>query len=190
MSSSNITDSELMAQISRGNGRAFRVLFDRYYTPLTIFADRMLGDTDAAVDVVQSLFVAVYEQRETLSVSNVKSFLYQSTRNRCLNEIKHLKIHNKYADSQVATESELSDDVEENIAAAELQARLTNAIAQLPAQCRKIFEMSRFDGLTNAEIAEQLNLSKRTVETQISKALASLRKSLGPMLFAILFECL
>lgn len=189
MSPQNYSDSELMAQISRGNDRAFRALFDRYYTPLTIFADRILGDTDAAVDVVQSLFVAVYEQRETLSISNVRSFLFQSTRNRCLNEIKHLKIHNNYVDCLTATESELTDDVEETIAAAELQARLTTAIAQLPTQCRRIFEMSRFDGLTNAEIAERLNLSKRTVETQISKALASLRKSLGAVLVAVLFEC-
>lgn len=192
MSVKNSTDNELMALISQGNAAAFRELFDRYFLPLSMFADRFLSDTDLATDIVQGLFVTIYEQRASIDVSSARSFLYQSVRNRCLNEIKSRKVRSKYADA-VATDAQgVSNGLEETIALSELEARLMAAIEQLPTQCRKIFEMSRFEGIANGDIAEQLALSKRTVETQISKALAILRKSLGDLfpVVAVVFQLL
>lgn len=181
------TDNELLEAVARADERAFRVLFDRYYAPLTIYASRMLHDDDAATDVVQSFFVALYEQCRTLSVSNVRSFFFQSVHNRCLNELKHHKVRDAYAEYTIATETEQTEDIEEGIYASELEAQLANAIEQLPVQCRRIFKMSRFDDLSNAEIAERLDLSKRTVETQISKALQSLRKWAGLAIVFVLW---
>lgn len=187
MANTNITDNELMQQISHGDERAFRTLFDRYFTPLSIFADKILNDTETATDIVQSLFVSLYEQRKEIKIISVKPFLYQSVRNRCLNEIKHQKIHENFAEIEYSTTNEETNNTEDAIEMSELEARLANAIKQLPSQCRKIFEMSRFEGKTNNEIAEKLNLSKRTVETQISKALASLRHKLGDLFTTISF---
>lgn len=172
------TDIELFAQICNGNEAAFRTLFDRYFTSLSVYANKILSDTEASIDIVQSLFVSIYENRTTLNVQNVRSFLYQSVHNRCLNEIKHRNIQNQYASNAIFVVSEASNDVEETIQLSETEALIANAMQQLPPQCRKVFEMSRIDGLTNDEIATQLNLSKRTVETQISKALKILREKL------------
>lgn len=175
----NSTDNELLQLIATGDERAFRVLFDRYYTPLSIYALRMLNDEEMAIDVVQSFFVALYEQSKTLSVSNARSFCYQSVHNRCLNELKHQKVRSAFAERTQATAEHPTSNIEDNIYAAELEARLTAAINQLPSQCQNIFKMSRFEGLTNDEIAIRLDISKRTVETQISKALQELRKWAG-----------
>ena len=83
--------------------------------------------------------------------------------------------------------TELSDDGDAFMEEAELEMKIVQAIGQLPGQCRKIFEMSRMEGMTNSEIADDLNLSKRTVETQISKALKTLRIHLQEFLPSILF---
>lgn len=174
-----LTDIELLKRVESGDQRAFGELFDRYFTPLTVYADKMLQDKDEATDIVQSLFVSVYENRQGLEVQNVRSFLFQSTHNRCLNHIKHQNVHTQFASHALNTADIESNAIEEAIEASELEARLAAALNQLPAQCKHIFEMSRVDGLTNAEIAEQLGLSKRTVETQISNALKQLRHILG-----------
>jgi len=186
----NTTDIELIEKMSSGNEIAFRMLFDRYYTPLSVYADKILNDMDAAIDIVQSLFVNIYENRTEIKVNNVRSFLYQSVQNRCLNELKHRKVITNYSAHVTNFSTEETNETSELIEVSELEARLANAINQLPDQCRKIFEMSRFDGISNSDIAEQLNISKRTVETQISKALKFLREKLGTLfaIISILFD--
>ncbi len=182
MNVSNLSDNELMALVAKHNEKAFRLLFDRYYTQLTLFADKYLDDTDAATDIVQGFFIALYEQAETLDIKAVKSFFFQSVRNRCLNELKHRKVHMNFEAQTVATATfdDHSDHIEDRIFASELEARIASIIDTLSPQCKKVFEMSRFEEIPNAEIAEQLGISKRTVETHITKALSVLRKNLGP----------
>lgn len=178
-------DVTLLKQMRDGDEKAFKKLFDKYYTPLTIYADKMLNDEDTASDIVQSLFMSIYENRTDIEVKKVRSFLFQSVHNRCLNEIKHQKIKSNYEGQTLEMADEASMGVDEIVEVAELEARLANAIKELPTQCRIIFEKSRFDGKTNAEIADELSLSKRTVETQISKALKILREVLGHLYIAI-----
>lgn len=178
-------DITLLKQMRDGDERAFKKLFDKYYTPLTIYADKMLTDEDTASDVVQSLFMSIYENRAQLEIKNVRSFLFQSVHNRCLNEIKHRKVKSNYEGETLEMADESTMAVDETVEVAELETRLVEAIKELPTQCRRIFEMSRFEGKTNAEIADELELSKRTVETQISKALKILRDVLGNLYIAI-----
>ena len=184
------TDNELFDLVVQGDEAAFRTLFEKFYTPLTVFADKYLSDIDASVDVVQSLFISIYERRSELRVAAVKPFLYQSVRNRCLNEIKHRKVQNSFAESEILTLDESSNTTEQLIEASELEVRLMNELEKLAPQCKRIFQMSRFDGKSNSEIAEELNISKRTVETQISNALQMLKKNLGDLFatIAILFQ--
>ncbi len=188
MRASNIPDDELAALIAADSPDAFRILFDRYHTALTLFALRFLGDEDAACDVVQTVFLTIYEQRGRLEIhTSLRSFLYQSVRNRCLNEIKSRKVRRLYFDAELAQSEPGSPAVEQAVEQSELEARLAQAVEQLPPQCRRVFELSRYDAVPNAEIAEQLNISKRTVETQISKALRHLRLALldGEMCLAV-----
>ncbi len=169
-------DFLLIQQLKEGKEVAFHTLFKKYFSVLTLFSYKILKDEDAARDVVQSVFAKFYEQRESLDIRlSLKSFLYQSVKNKSLNELKSQQIKNRHHENIFAHSSELDDDGDTFMEESELEMMIVQAVGQLPGQCRKIFEMSRMEGMTNSEIAEDLNLSKRTVETQISKALKSLR---------------
>lgn len=170
------SDIELLQMMIAGNNLAFKMLYDRYYAMLCLFANKILGDEETAIDVVQDLMVWLYEERATLAVDNVKSFLYRSVHNRCLNVLKHQKVERTYAQDTLLTTSESEDSIDNIIDANETTSRIYNAIELLPEQCKLIFKRSRFDGDSNDEIASQLGISKRTVETQISKALKRLRE--------------
>lgn len=196
---------QLVSLIANGDEQAFRELYDLYYTPLTVYANRIVGDLDIALDIVQNLFVGLYSERGRISqISSIRSYLYQSVHNHCLNEIKHQRVVRKHqqetldsAASQKANNVNITEDVneganslddatpEELVEYAELQSKIEQAISSLPSQCQLVFRMSRMEEKTNDEIAAELNLSKRTVETQISKALKRLREVLISILIAI-----
>lgn len=186
---SGFTDEELLkAMQADGAEWAFRKLFDKYYTPLVTFAARILagfvGSGEAynmAADAVQNVFVSLYENSQIEVSSSVRALLYTSVRNACYNVIKHQKIVRQYeatAAAELTDEAPQTDSAESLIEQSEANAKIAQALATLPEQCRKIFIMSRFEGASNQQIADLLDISKRTVETQISNALKALRKLL------------
>lgn len=177
--STNHEERFLLSGLKAGEEAVFRLLFDKYYKPLVVFANRLLSDPDLSRSVVQDVFVMLYDKREDLNIhTNLRSHLFQTVRNRCLNIIKHDKMkrehHQRIFDSSSETE-----EPQQTLEYAELEKCIDVAVNDLPDQCRKIFKMSRYEGVTNQEIAEQLNISKRTVETQISKALKRIREELA-----------
>jgi RNA polymerase sigma-70 factor (ECF subfamily) len=160
------------------NMDAFEQLFKCYYAPLVVYAGKFVESTDTAREIVQDFFVRLYEKRGTLSIeTSVKSYLYRSIYNCCINYINQRNIQDKHL-KNIAIERNDEENLENEINSTELQYRIHEVIEELPAKCRRIFKMNRFEGLKNDEIASLLNLSKRTVETQISKALKILRKKL------------
>ena len=181
MSEKSIDKEELLLynRLKNGEGLAFKQLFDIYYRRLVAFANTMLADLDLSRGIVQDLFVMLYEKRNELNIhTSLKSHLFQSVRNRCLNVIKHEKIKNIHHQRIYENGSELElpfESLEYN----ELENLIIKIVERLPSECNKIFKMSRYDGLTNQEIAEKLSISKRTVETQISKALKRMREELA-----------
>lgn len=190
---SGLTDEELLKAVQAdGSERAFRLLFDRHYAALVTFAERILaGQPDAyeqAADVVQNVFVALYEHADVEIAQSVRAYLFSSVRNACNNVIKHQKVVRKYEEQAAADFTELtpdSDGAERLIEQSEADAKVAQALQQLPEQCRRIFMMSRFEGASNQQIADILDISKRTVETQISNALKTLRKLLLSLLLFI-----
>lgn len=173
----------LLRRIREGDEAAYEVLFKEYYVRLCIHANKFVADSEVAREIVQDLFVSVYEKRKTLNItSSVNSYLYRAVRNRSINYINSQKQKEKYKQHLKYTADKTVNAVENMIGKSELESALFLAIAELPDKCRKIFKLNRFEGLSNGEIAEQLDLSKRTVETQISKALKILRAKLQPWL--------
>lgn len=172
-------DSFLFSGIKAGEEAVFRTIFDKYYRSLVVFANRFLNDIDLSRSVVQDVFVMLYDKREEIDIhTNLKSLLFQSVRNRSLNILKHDKMKREHHQQIFDSSSEI-DQPFELMEYAELEQCIATAVNDLPEQCQKIFKMSRYDGITNQEIADELDISKRTVETQISKALKRIREVLA-----------
>ena len=173
-------------QLKTGDLKAFESLFREYYKPLVVYALKYVGDAEAAKEIVQEFFVRLYEKRNTLAIdTSLKSYLYRSIYNSCINLISHREMRSRHLKNLTQqTENEFSENP---VALIELQARIAHYVEDMPEQCRKIFKMNRFDGLRNEQIAGELGISKRTVETQISKALKILRRKLSDYFPFLLF---
>ncbi len=165
-----------------GRESAYRQLFEQYYQKLVVFANKYLEDLDSARDIVQEFYLCLYESRHSISIqTSLKSYLYSAVKNRCLNQVKHEQIKEKHRNMSRSEASVSDPDLEEIMDAVELEARVYEIVSKLPEKCRQIYIMSRVDGKHNRDIADELNLSVRTVETQISKALKILKNSLLPL---------
>lgn len=161
-----------------GRESTYAQLFETYYSLLSVFALRYVNDLETAKEIVQDLFVHIYEQRNSLLIStSLKSYLFQSVRNRCLNHLKQKKTREIHLD-QLRSEAGDGDDPEALYNETELEYRIFQIVSDLPARCKQVFWMSRVEGTKNSDIAASLNISIRTVETQISKALKILRRKL------------
>jgi RNA polymerase sigma-70 factor (family 1) len=172
-------EDHIVDGLRSGRESAYRQLFELYYQKLVVFAMKYLGDLEIARDLVQDLFLSIYESRRSISIqTSLKSYLYSAVKNRCLNHIKHKAVREKHTNTIIHSENGRDQDLEEKINATELEARIFEIVSQLPDKCRQIFIMSRVDGKRNREIADELKLSVRTVETQISKALKTLKDNL------------
>ena len=168
----------LLSRLKNGEEQAFRQLFDIYYRRLVAFANKMLTDLDLSRSVVQDVFVMFYEKRNEIDIhTSLQSHLFQTVRNRCLNIIKRDKMKQKHH-IQIFENNPDFEQPFENMEYNELENCISKTVEELPEQCKKIFTMSRFEGISNQNIADELNLSKRTVETQISKALKRIRTEL------------
>jgi RNA polymerase sigma-70 factor (ECF subfamily) len=173
-----------------GDITAFEMLFKTYYQPLCNYAYTFLQDKEDAEEIVQSTFLLVWEKRETLAIrTSVRPYLYAMVRNACLNIIKHEKIKQKYVGEEMALADRSDDSVANAVASNELEYRIKVAMEELPEQCRMVFKLSRFEELKYAEIADQLNISIKTVENHMGKALKIMREQLKdylPLIIVIL----
>jgi len=175
----NIGEPELTERICKGDRVAFDVAFRRYYPGLVIFASQFTAEQSVAEEIVQDFFVRLWEKRmDLVFTDSMKSYFFTSVKNRCFNYLKHRKIELEVIERlKVISRQSLLFEPDVYLDS-ELQEKITRAVNALPERCREVFIMSRFKGMKNDEIAEQLNLSKRTVETHISNAIASLRRDL------------
>lgn len=179
--------NQLTQDLQRGNRQLFNQLFSDYYVNLCRFAYTYINDDDISEEIVQEVFISLWEQRESLNINtSIRSFLYTSVKNRSLNYIRNSKtrIHheNEFAKEQDSKVSHIVDFCERE----ELNYLIEQAVAELPEQCRAIFEMSRYQNLTYNEIAQRLDVSPKTVENQMGIALKKLRGKLSPYLSCII----
>lgn len=179
--------SYFVERLKKGDVRAFEQVFNTHYADLCRHAQKFVIDLDNAREIVQDTFVKLWEIKHSLSQdTSVKSYLYKAVRNNCLDYLKHIRISNVYKEDllrkimdsgfkSIASPENCLDGLIEK----ELEDRINDAIASLPDRCRQIFELSRYKGLKYREIAEELNISIKTVETQMSRAIHSLHKKLA-----------
>lgn len=175
----------------------FELLFKQMQPRLFAFCCKYVEDEELARDFVQECFISLWENYESVE-SSFESYLFTSVRNRCLSYIRSRKIHVEYEESvrfrmkEIEIHPEMPDPLEE-LYLKELNEILHRSIEKLPQKCRQIFMMSRYQGMKNQEIADQLNVSVRTVEAQIYNALKVLKADLqnyfpASLLFFLFFS--
>jgi RNA polymerase sigma-70 factor (ECF subfamily) len=170
---------QLTTTLKAGDLTAFEMLFRTYYQPLCNYAFTFVQDRDEAEEIVQSTFLSIWEKRENLSIhTGVKPYLYAMVRNACLNVLKHEKIKQQHATMEMAVAERSVESVARTVMATELETKIHQAMDHLPEQCRLIFKLSRFEELKYAEIAQHLDISVKTVENQMGKALRIMREQL------------
>jgi len=163
------------------SGGAFEIIFRQYYEGLCRYAALWIRDPDDCEEIVQNVFVRLWEKREQLSIdSSLKAYLYKSVYHAALNMIRHNQVKATYA--HMKEQQEQHSELQSAQSLKALEQRIEKALETLPEQCRLIFSMSRFQELKYREIAEVLNISVKTVENQMGKALRLMRHNLADFL--------
>lgn len=167
--------------------KSFEVLFKTHYEALVKFVYKYLNDLEESEEIVQD---TLWERSESIEIqSSIKSYLYQAARNKSLNSIKHNKVKQKHVDSVKNSNFNFTED--KHMELNELQTKINEALDVLPPRCRQVFELSRFEEKKYREIAEELNISIKTVENHMGKALGLLHTSLKeylPIYLAFVLE--
>lgn len=177
---------ELMFKIIvHDDEKAFHDLFYDFFSPLCVFSQRFIEDEDVCEDIVQEVFYKIWKNRKNININiSTRSFLIKSVKNSCLDYIRHLSIERKYIEEYLF---ETDNSFEDNLyTTAELESIINNALEKLPSKIKEIFLLNRFEGKTYNEIAEIKQISIKTVEANMTKALKFLRLELKDYLFLLL----
>jgi len=180
------SDKHIIDKIRSGDNLVYEELFHTYYNALCAYAKKILFNHYMAEEIVRDVFVKIWEKRESIELkSTLKYYLFRSVLNRCINYIEHQKVARDFKSLQKdkikINEDDNGDETHE------LLRYVLNCIEELPEQCKKVFKFSRFDGYTYKEIAEELNISIKTVEIHMSKALKYLRNKKKDFIYFFIF---
>lgn len=179
-------NQEYISALKSGSEKIFRKIVEQWYSPLFNFANGYLSNKENTKEVIQDVFLQLWNHRKKLTDNtSLNAYLFTLTRNRCIDLIRRERLMlqfrmDKQEEYARLTESyhALSDPILDEIFAMELQSEIDKAVTSLPEQCRKVFIMSRTNGMKNKEISKMLNLSEKTIESHLTKALRTIRTTL------------
>ncbi len=172
-------DSNIVRRIRQGNKEVFRYLFEIYYRRLLLYAKSYVGDPDTAKDIVQDLFINLWEKRKNLVItSSLSSYFFRAIHNRCIHFLRHKKVVAKYKEKHLLKlkEAEIMyntsvDFTLSGVQFNEIRDILKRTYDSLPAKTREVFRLSREEAKSNQVIANTLNINIKTVEYHITKVL-------------------
>jgi RNA polymerase sigma-70 factor (family 1) len=172
----NSYSQKLLDSIALDNTEAFEEIYNHYSKELFFYAFRILNKSDVCEDVVQNVFLDLWVKRKTLRIENLKAYLFRCVKNQVLNKIRDRRI----SDEELARINiiDLGMDSSGHIEFKDLENIVNEHVSALPRRCREIFILSRFEQMSNKEIAEKLGISVQGVKNQISKALIRIRQQL------------
>ncbi len=163
----------------------FHEIFETYFDPVCQFLNLYTKDETVIEDVIQDVFCNLWINRDFLQIKHLKSYLYTSARNRMLNHIRDEKLHASILASYLQEEKELHDAYE-CVDKEEFVRKLEKAIEELPAKCKNVFKMNRYNNMTYKEIAAKEGISEKMVEKHISTALKKIKDKVANMPFIII----
>jgi len=176
----SLNNEILLTLFKEGNQKAFRTLFEQYWEPMFVKANSILRDREVAQDIVQEIWINIWNQREKLEVTYFEPYIFRSVSYGCFKYLRdnkfktsHLKIIDTFPVS--------SSDVENQYNLEATQKVIDKSLEELSPRCQEIFTLSRIEDATNEEIALKLGISKRSVENQVSLALRVIRSNLGSL---------
>lgn len=168
-----------LQRIQKGDLKEFERLFKTLYSPLCAYANKYLQDKDKAEEIVQDIFYGIWKNREKLDIKvSFKSYLYRAVSNNCLQLIQHQAVQDKYVQHVKNEVVHYQADPVKEMEMQEMNKVVEETLESLPERCKKIFSMSRFEGLKYREIADKLKISQKTVEANMGKALQAFRRNL------------
>jgi RNA polymerase sigma-70 factor (ECF subfamily) len=179
----------LYQEMKSGKEYAFDFFFNYYYPGLCVYAQKLVSIPEQeAKDLVQDVFVKFWNDREKTDIRfSIRSYLFVSVKNKCFD--LHRKRNTDLKVQEITKDHDITDESFDTYVLSELETLFNKSLEKLPERCREVFELSRFNGLKNREIAAKLNLSEKTVENQVTKALHILKEELKDYLpLLALFE--
>jgi RNA polymerase sigma-70 factor (ECF subfamily) len=177
MNISQRSDLDLLGQLAEDDQAAFNEIYRRHYPLLYKVAFSILEDREVSKDVIQDSFLSLYEKGRGTVILNLQRYLTQVVRYQCFMHLRSGRISQRHR--QEMSTSITSNTLQEELDLKDLQYLLSQGIAALPDKCREVFYLSRFEALSNKKIAEHLQISHKTVENQLTKALRHLHVSVG-----------
>lgn len=170
-------DDLLLSGLKRSDRDAFSELFDRYYVDLVMFCGTFICNVHECEDIVTNVFIALWERREELRIrKSIRSYLVNAVKNRAFNEIRNRRIRDEHIRNIGLDSLPGVWDVDDYILYSDMKTRIEKAVGSFTEEIRESYEMYMEEGLKSAEIAGKLNVSQRTVERRLNKALSILRR--------------
>lgn len=181
-------DSRILRLLRDGDEKSFEYVFHRYYNQIYMFVLNTLFDKTFAEDITQSVFITLWEKRKTIDAeTNLEPYLYTIARNRVYRQTEQMLLKFNYEKIQQEGQQVSDNDIEADLNIHFLENILSDLIEKLPSERRKVFLLSRKENLSNKEIAKQLQISEKTVETQIRRSIIFLKEKLKYYLNILLF---
>jgi len=173
------TDTDIINRLRQDDLKALQHLFDVYYKELVRYSIKFVMNKDIAEEIVQDVFIRIWNNRNTMMpVKSIDAYLFASVKNGSINYLKSKYARIRFVDLDDSGLLPAYQTAEDDIITGELKKALHQAIHSLPPKCKIIFTLSRNAGLSSEEIANQLNISKKTVRTQIGIAIQKIKKNL------------
>lgn len=188
MALKSLSSKDLQILVKSKNHKAFEELYNRYWKKIFVICNNRLQNADIAQDLVQDIFISLWNNENVDSIENIDAYLYQSSKFAVIKELHKQIRYDNIAPTEIGILDKVAEfDLNEVLDAKLLDALLQVRIDMLPAKTKIIFNYSRKDNLNSKEIAEKLNISHRTVENQISFVLKELRNFLQKVKSIIIF---
>lgn len=188
--SMDLPDQQIASLLVKRDEAAFEQVFKTHYKNLYAYAFTILKNEDEAEETVQQVFFKLWDRSDQLSISGpIAAYLYRAVHNESLNFLKHQKVKEGHRLHVAYTMKNNSEQPQGRMISKELESKFRDALNELPEQCRTVFQLSRFEDMKYKEIADKLDISVKTVENHMGKALKLLRIKLVdylPFLFILL----